>query len=191
MFAFGGKDDVKPGGAVLPETTPEPSISQPDTIVYVEQNAASEGKKAATTLVFAFKEAAACGLFKPSSLTVETPDAEAVAYTTLEVESDCKADTGNSSTEGNQVESSSQPTETTDSTAKESDKPTPTPAETDSLPTATDSQTEQPSNTAINEADYTNRVVVNLGKQVDIPEKSIITVGESKYEISVLRVAAP
>ncbi|MGO4695245.1 glycosyltransferase [Paenibacillus sp. 2TAB26] len=193
MFAFGGKDDVKPGGAVLPETTPEPSITQPDTIVYVEQNAASVGKKAATTLVFAFKEAAACGLFKPSSLTVETPGAEAVSYTTLEVTSDCKSDTGSSSTDGNQVESSSQPTETTDSTAKESDKPTPTPtpAETDSLPTATDSQTEQPSNTAINEADYTNRVVVNLGKQVDIPEKSIITVGESKYEISVLRVVAP
>jgi hypothetical protein len=190
MFTFGGKGDGKPGEAILP--TPEPSITLPDTIVYAEQNAASEGQKATTSLVFAFKEAAACTPFKPSSLTVESPGAEAVEYTTLELTSACDSDAGNSSTEGDQVEGSPQPTESADSTVTESDEPTPTiqPSDASSLPTATDAQTEQEqnSNTATEQPDYTNRVVVNLGKQVDIPANSIIRVGETEYQLTVLQV---
>lgn len=211
MLSFSGKGDSNQEGAALPEVQPTADaagITQPDTLVYAEQTAASDSQEATTSLVFLFKDEAACAQFAPESLTITPPGSEAIEYSELELAPLC-------STDGNQVEGSAQPTESaasavTGSTAEPETLPTATPGSdavtatdaasseaTDPAATAAEetetqaensAQPEQSSNVPAEQEGYTSRVVVRLGKQVDIPANSIIRVGEAQYELSVLRI---
>ncbi|WP_053375319.1 GAP1-N2 domain-containing protein [Paenibacillus sp. FJAT-27812] len=199
LQSIAGKSDSKLEGGVLPEVTPtvETGITKPDTIVYAEQNEASEGVEATTSLVFSFKDAAACAQFAPSSLKVESAGAEAVEYTDLKVTLTCSTvgevsptptNSADAAVTESQTPSTSKPTETPvnegstapDATTKSESTSTVTPS----------SQPDQGSDGAISLDDYPSRVEVNLGKQVDLPAKSIIRVGEAAYELIVLDVQA-
>lgn len=206
MYSFSGKGDENPKGAALPEVQPTPvaGTASPDTLVYAEQTAGTESEKATTSLVFLFKDASACTQFAPSTLVIEPPGAYAVEFTELKLSPDCSGDTANSM-EGNPAEGSAQPAEsaappaifptatpvsntasaTDTSSAEKSDSPN----AADSVGgTGTSSQPEQSGSATIEQEGYTSRVVVHLGKQIDIPADSIIRVGEAEYELTVLRV---
>ncbi|WP_138752108.1 glycosyltransferase [Paenibacillus sinopodophylli] len=76
---------------LLPEIQPtaDVKVDQPDTIVYAENSNAAEGKEATTSLVFRFKDAAACAVFAPTSLTIEAPSSTADFYMDLSLTSNC------------------------------------------------------------------------------------------------------
>ncbi|MFD0716423.1 glycosyltransferase [Paenibacillus sp. GCM10027626] len=207
LISLSGKDDTNQESSALPEVKPsaEPDIVQPNTLVYVEQTPASGGQAATTSLVFLFKDAAACTRFAPSSITIESPGVEAVEYTKLAFFPVCSADAADDNTEGNQVGVSALPTGSADAPVTESaTPPATTPAETPDATsseksdtpnnrvsesgssTGTGSGPEQSGNVAAEQEGYTSRVVVRLDKQADIPANSVIRAGEVKYKLSVL-----
>ncbi len=82
-------------GAGLPEIQPsdETEIPGADVVVFAEQNPAVEGAEATTSLVFLFKNAAACADFKPTVLSIAAPGAEAVEYKEFGLVANCSTDT--------------------------------------------------------------------------------------------------
>jgi hypothetical protein len=197
--SFSGKGEKTQEGGALPEVTPtaEVGLTKPEMIVYAEQNAANNEQEATTSLVFAFKDAAACAQFAPESLVIEQPGADPVEYNALKAASNCgaagmesqaKADSTDSAVTESEATSTAEPTETPiadDVTATNNAMSEETDSANDAG-SATGSPI--PSNQPVEEG-YASRVTVDLGKQVDIPANSIIRVGEAAYELTVLQVA--
>ncbi|OMF36937.1 hypothetical protein BK133_08470 [Paenibacillus sp. FSL H8-0548] len=219
IYSNANKGDEGKEGAILPgvQPTAEANMTGPDTLVYAELQPEIEGQEATTSLVFLFKDAAACEQFAPSSLTIESAGIEKVEYTKLMLASNCSTDTANGSvTDAPSGEWSQQPSESTEPSASlpaatpVSDAEYGTAASSDSGASGSSSATTNPNapesdsdsgsqaetsplpDIGSNEANelngYGSRVEVNLGKQVDIPADSIIRIGEEEYKLTVLSV---
>lgn len=181
-------DKEKPGGIVsVPEITPtdNSAVVKADTLVHVQQTSASEGVEAKTSLIFLFKDASACAAFKPESLTIKKPDKETLEYTGLYYAPACQDATAKASpTPSTPIEGGTQ-NNTTDTPAEQSESETESPTNS---PTDTGLDTSV-GNGAGNDANaeqdlYTSKVIVALGKQVELPLNSIVLVGETEYTIT-------
>ncbi|CAM4479061.1 hypothetical protein FHS16_004855 [Paenibacillus endophyticus] len=214
MFSLSDKGDSKNEEAILPGATPtaEAGSDEPDTLVYAEHSEAAEGEEASTSLVFLFKDGAACAAFAPNTLKIQAPSAEAVEYKELELLADC-ADTsdaalntvnpdGTEETTGSDGSNESNGSDLVETDAPIS--PAATPSETpitdgssatgnqadagETTDSATDTSPQpSPSSTADTLfANYESRVVIQLGKQVEIPGDSAILIGETEYRLTKL-----
>ncbi|MGF7048962.1 hypothetical protein J2T13_003470 [Paenibacillus sp. DS2015] len=77
---------------VKPVESDIPVSSGPDVAVYAEQVQATADKKGETKLVFLFKEAGTCQVFKGDKVTIESADgSESQTYSNLEPEVTCEA----------------------------------------------------------------------------------------------------
>ncbi|MEV5025292.1 glycosyltransferase [Paenibacillus sp. LPE1-1-1.1] len=172
MLSFSGKDASNDEGAALPEVSPtaQAVVNEPETLVYAEETAASEGQEAATSLVFLFKNAASCALFAPSSISIEPHGAEAAEYTELKLMPDCGTEASDAS-----------PTPDPEATAVTTEPSTPATVQPTETPLADPEAAPEPEG-------YASRVVVDLGKQADIPADSIIRIGDDEYKLTTLQV---
>ncbi len=94
-WSFADKDAKDGETIVLPPASPDPTPDlRPPVIVYAEQNEASSVEAAATSLVFLFRDAAACTGFAPISLSVQAPGGETADYANLLFVPDCGATAG-------------------------------------------------------------------------------------------------
>jgi len=190
LMSLGNKE--KPGGIVsVPGTTPtdNSTVVKADTLVHVEQTSASDGVGAKTSLIFLFKDASACAAFKPEDLTIKKPGHEEVEYTGLYYAPACQASTVKVTPTSSTITSTPTPTEdsTQQNAADNSDKQKAT-ATTSPSDTGLDSSTDKGADIggdANAELDlYTSKVIVALGKQIELPANSIVRVGETEYTIT-------
>jgi hypothetical protein len=92
VWSLSDKGDKGGEMAVSPTASPAPTPDlRPDNYVYAVQSEASAGQEAATSLVFLFKDTAACTQFAPISLSVAASGAEAVEYANLAFEPACSS----------------------------------------------------------------------------------------------------
>ncbi|MFX3635777.1 MAG: glycosyltransferase [Candidatus Pristimantibacillus sp.] len=201
MLSMSDKGEPEKEGVSVPEVQPTADVSLPElsTVVYAEQTAAAAGEEATTSLVFLFNDVTACGKFAPTSLIVEPPGGEAVTYSELELFPTClmsvqtpeptdasaEADTGNkevAATNDAEVESGTTGAGSLKSSTEpglSSDQPSATPG----LDSDQSSATPLPESSIFDPTDYPFEYKVNLGKQADIAENSVIRIGEEQYQL--------